>query len=59
MQRLLPVLDDFAKIIWGSILGFVFFAEYVDSYTWIGAAIIISGATYVAFRERQLEIGKL
>lgn len=46
---------DFAKIIWGSILGYVFFAEYVDAYTWIGATVIFSGATYVAFRERQLE----
>jgi len=46
---------DFAKIIWGAILGFVFFAEYVDVYTWIGATVIFTGATYVAYRERQLE----
>jgi len=46
---------DFAKIIWGAILGFVFFAEYVDAYTWIGATVIFTGATYVAYRERQIE----
>lgn len=49
----LPI--DFAKVIWGAILGFVFFAETVDVYTWIGAIIVFCGATYLAFRERQLE----
>lgn len=46
---------DFAKIIWGALLGFLFFGEVVNAYTWIGAIVIFSGATYVAFRERQLE----
>ena len=46
---------DFAKIIWGSALGYFFFGEYVSIYTWIGAVIIFSGASYVALRERQLE----
>jgi len=49
----LPI--DFAKIIWGSTLGFIFFGEYVSAYTWIGAVIIFAGASYVAIRERQLE----
>lgn len=49
---------DFAKIIWGAILGYVLFAEYVDIYTWIGASIIFAGATYVALRERQIERGQ-
>ncbi len=46
---------DFAKIIWGAALGYVFFGEYVNAYTWVGAIVIFSGATYVAYRERQLE----
>lgn len=46
---------DFAKIIWGSALGYLFFNEYVSAYTWIGAVIIFSGASYIAIRERQLE----
>jgi len=49
----LPI--DFAKIIWGSALGFVFFGEYVSAYTWIGAVVIFAGALYVTIRERQLE----
>lgn len=46
---------DFAKIIWGSALGYLFFGEYVSATTWIGAVVIFSGACYIAFRERQLE----
>lgn len=46
---------DFAKIIWGAALGYVFFGEYVSVTTWIGAVVIFSGASYVGLRERQLE----
>jgi drug/metabolite transporter (DMT)-like permease len=46
---------DFAKIFWGALLGFLFFGEYVSAYTWLGAVIIFGGATYVAYRERQIE----
>jgi len=53
----LPI--DFAKIIWGSALGYLFFGEYVSAYTWIGAIVIFSGASYVAMRERQLEKASL
>jgi drug/metabolite transporter (DMT)-like permease len=50
---------DFAKIIWGAMLGYVFFGEYVNAYTWIGGIVIFAGATYVAYRERQLEKRKV
>ena len=49
----LPI--DFAKILWGAALGWWFFAEQVSLYTWVGAVVIFSGATYVAYREHQLE----
>ncbi len=49
----LPI--DFAKIIWGAVFGYLIFGEYVSAYTWIGAVIIFTGASYVAIRERQLE----
>jgi len=50
---------DFAKIIWGAMLGYVFFGEYVNAYTWIGGIVIFAGATYVAYRERQIEKRKV
>lgn len=46
---------DFAKLVWGSLIGYFVFGELVDAWTWIGAIIIFSGATYIAFRERRLE----
>ncbi|MEE9333774.1 MAG: DMT family transporter [Granulosicoccaceae bacterium] len=49
----LPI--DFAKIIWGALFGYWFFAEAVDSLTWLGAIIVFGGACYLAWRERQLE----
>ncbi len=43
---------DFLKLIWVSILGFWLFGEVADLWTWVGAAIIISSAFYMAHRER-------
>ena len=53
---ILPV--DFLKLIWGALIGYIFFGELVDSWTIIGGIIIFSGATYIAYRERQLAIAK-
>lgn len=47
---------DFLKLIWGALLGYVFFAEIVDLWTWVGAVIIFSGSFYIAYRERQLAV---
>ena len=49
----LPI--DFAKIIWGALFGYWFFAETVDGLTWLGAIVVFGGACYLAWRERQLE----
>jgi drug/metabolite transporter (DMT)-like permease len=46
---------DFAKLIWGAALGWFAFGEFIDLWTWIGAVIIFSGSTYIAYRERQIE----
>lgn len=45
---------DFAKLIWGAIIGYLAFGELIDLWTWVGGTIIFAGATYIAFRERQL-----
>jgi drug/metabolite transporter (DMT)-like permease len=45
---------DFTKIVWGALIGYVVFAEAVDIWTWIGAAVIFSGVTYITYRERKL-----
>ena len=49
MNVLLPL--DFFKLIWSSIISYVFFSEIPGIYTWIGGTMIFAGATYIAFRE--------
>ena len=45
---------DFTKIVWGALIGYLAFDEVVDVWTWIGAAVIFSGITYITYRERNL-----
>lgn len=42
---------DFLKLLWGSVLGFLFFAEIPDVMTWIGGAVIFVSTFYLAVRE--------
>ena len=44
-----PVM--FMRVIWAALIGLVAFAEFPDVWTWIGAAIIVFGTTYMARRE--------
>ena len=43
---------NFLQLVWASLIGFVFFAEIPDLYTWIGGAMIVASTTYIAYRER-------
>ena len=42
---------SFLQLVWASLLGQVVFAEEPDAWTWIGGAIIVAAATYIAHRE--------
>ena len=42
---------SFLQLVWASLLGLVAFAEVPDLWTWLGAAIIVGAATYIAHRE--------
>ena len=46
---------DFSKMIWATFLGFVFFDEIPDLYTWIGAILIFGSTTFIAIRESRLK----
>ncbi len=43
---------NFLQLLWASLIGFAFFAEVPDLYTWIGGAMIVASTTYIAYRER-------
>lgn len=42
---------DFFKLLWGSLWGYLFFAEVPDPLTWLGGTVIFVSITYLAFRE--------
>ena len=41
----------FLQLVWASILGLYLFGEVPDVWTWVGGAIIVTSATYIAHRE--------
>lgn len=41
----------FLQLLWSALIGYVMFAEAPGLYTWIGSAIIIASALYIAHRE--------
>ncbi len=43
----------FMRLIWGALLGFVFFDEIPDPFTVIGGVIVVASVIYIARRERQ------
>lgn len=45
---------DFTKLIWAGAIGFLFFGQLPDLWTWIGGTIIFGSATYISYREHQL-----
>ena len=42
----------YGLLIGATILGYIFFGDFPDSWTWVGAAIIVASGVYVAYRER-------
>lgn len=45
---------DFSKMPIAAAIGYVAFNEHPDLWTWVGAAIIVAAATYIARREAQI-----
>jgi drug/metabolite transporter (DMT)-like permease len=49
VSRVEPAM--FMRVVWAAVLGLVVFAEFPDVWTWIGAAIVVSGTTCIARKE--------
>jgi len=50
----LLIPTDFTRLVWAALIGFFFFAELPDGWTWAGSALIIASTAYIGFRENQL-----
>jgi drug/metabolite transporter (DMT)-like permease len=42
---------EYTRLVYAAILGYLFFAEVPVIWTWIGAAIIVASAIYIARNE--------
>lgn len=42
---------DYVRLLWAALLGYLVFGNFPGAPTWIGAAIVISAAIYVIYRE--------
>jgi drug/metabolite transporter (DMT)-like permease len=42
---------QFLQLVWATLLGLLVFGEQPEVWTWVGGAIIIASATYIAHRE--------
>ena len=44
---------DFTRLIWAALLGMIIFSEVPDPWTMVGAAVIFTSTTFLAYREAQ------
>lgn len=44
---------SYSSLIWAALFGWLFFAEWPEYWTWLGAALIIGSGLYIFHRERQ------
>jgi drug/metabolite transporter (DMT)-like permease len=45
---------DYARLVFAAAIGWIFFAEVPDGWTWVGSALIAAAAVYIARREAKL-----
>jgi len=41
----------FVRLLWAALVGYLFFAEVPDAWTWLGGIMIFASVTYIAWRE--------
>jgi drug/metabolite transporter (DMT)-like permease len=46
---------SFLQLVWATLLGLYVFGEEPDFWTWVGGAVIVASATYIAHRETRLK----
>jgi drug/metabolite transporter (DMT)-like permease len=46
---------SYGQLIWATLLGYSFFGDFPDKWTWVGAAVIVASGLYMIYREAQLK----
>ncbi len=47
---------DFTRLLWAAALGFIWFGEFPDPWTWIGSIIVFASTAYITYRENRVEL---
>jgi len=45
---------DFTRMIWTTAIGWYFFGQNPDLWSWVGGALVFGAATYITWREASL-----
>ena len=45
---------DFTRLIWASALGYLWFGEFPDIWTWVGGCIVFTSTVYITYREARI-----
>ena len=45
---------DFTRLIWASALGYLWFGEFPDIWTWVGGCIVFISTVYITFRKGRI-----
>ena len=48
---------DFTRLLWAAGLGYIWFGEFPDLWTWTGGAIVFASTIYITYRENRAEKG--
>jgi len=51
---IMPV--DFTRLIWASVIGYLWFGEFPDLWTWIGGGIVFASTLYITYRESRKRV---
>ncbi|HYM29788.1 MAG TPA: DMT family transporter [Candidatus Cybelea sp.] len=46
---------SYGQLLWAALLGFAFFGDFPDRWTWVGAAVIVASGLYMTYREAILK----
>lgn len=50
---------SYVELITATGIGYVWFGDFPDTYTWVGIAILIASGLYISFRERHLGLRRV
>jgi len=48
---------DYVRLLWATLFGYLIFDQFPDGSTWLGAAIVVTAAIFMIYREARRKSG--